>query len=155
MNSPHRSSVRHPPPPERFSTMKFPVAKLLATVACSVSLLGAATAPAEACFFNWLFGPCCGSSCSPCGSPCATYYGPACAGGCSTGACSSGTCGTTAYYAPFGWGSPAYADCATCSTGCSTGGSCASGDCGVNTQWNSKEKRDPNDVQTYDKSNQE
>jgi hypothetical protein len=126
--------------------MKFPAAKLLATVVVSVSLLGASAAPAEACcFLNWLFGPCCGS---PCGSPCGptSYYGPV-----SSSGCSSGTCGTTAYYSPFSWGgwssySSSGAGCSPCGSG-----SCASGDCAVsppaNTQWQSKEK-----PRTFDES---
>lgn len=99
--------------------MKLPAAKLLATVVCLASLFGAATASAEACcFLNWLFGPCCGSSCGP--APCGpSYYGPT---GCSTGGCSTGSCGTSAYYGSFG-------SCSTCDSGCGLGGSCASGDC--------------------------
>lgn len=118
--------------------MKFPAAKLIATIACSLSMLGAA-APTEACcFLSSLFG-CCSprygacyapSGCSPCGpSGCSTsYYSPG---------CSTGSCGSTAYYSPR-WSSSCNT-CAPCGTGCSpcgsscAGGACASGDCAVSS----------------------
>ena len=117
--------------------MKFPAAKLLATITCSLSLLGTAAAPTEACcFLSSLFG-CCSprygacyapSGCSPCGpSGCSSNYSPG---------CSTGSCGSTAYYSP-AWGS--YSSCGSCSpcgTGCSTGcasGNCAGGDCAVSS----------------------
>lgn len=130
-------------------------AKLLASVVCSTSLLGAMAAPADACcFLDCLFGcgrPCGGGGCGP------AYYGPTTYGG----GCSSGSCGTSTYYGPawyagYGFGNT----CAPCGSSCSSGcapcasGSCASGECALgqspavatpaNEQWRSKDN-----VKTY------
>lgn len=114
--------------------MKLPAAKLIATIVCSLSMLGTAAAPTEACcFLSSLFG-CCSprygacyspSRCSPCGpSGCSTYYSPG---------CSTGSCGSTAYYSP-GCSSCYSSTCAPCGTGCSPcGSSCANGDCAVSS----------------------
>lgn len=131
-------------------------AKLFASVVCSMSLLGATAAPADACcFFDCLFG--CGRPCGG-GCPPTAYYGPSYGGGCSTGNCG------TSYYGP-SWFAPAYcgSSCSPCAVGCApcgsscntgcastSGGSCASGECALgqspscepaNDQWRSKEKK--------------
>lgn len=110
--------------------MTFHPAKLLASVVCSSTLLGAMAAPADACcFLDCLFG-----CCRPSGpAPCATYYGPSYAGGCATGncgsgGCSTGNCGTTTYYGPSWFGSSAWSSCSPCGVGCAPcGSSCSSG----------------------------
>lgn len=115
--------------------MRFPAAKLIATVVCSLSLLGAAVQPAQACcFLNCLFGWCGGPRCgSGCGPGYSSYYGPVYGGGCNSGSCSTGSCGTT-YYAP--------SSCSSCAStpGCSTCGgdpyassSCPDGSCAGST----------------------
>ncbi|MFN0056748.1 MAG: hypothetical protein ACKV0T_31780 [Planctomycetales bacterium] len=107
--------------------MKFPVAKLIATLVCSVSLLGAVVQPTQACcFLDCLFSWCGG--CRPACSPCATsYYGPV---GCASSGCSTGSCGATTYYSPSWWGGSS--SCSSCSPCGVAGSSCASGDCSVN-----------------------
>lgn len=132
-------------------------AKLLGSVVCSTSLLGAMAAPADACcFLDCLFG--CGRPCGGGGCPPTAYYGP------TVGGCSTGSCGTSTYYGP-SWFAPSYcgsacspcgSSCGPCGSSCSSdcgpcaGGSCSSGDGArgqspsgppVNEQWRSKENK--------------
>lgn len=137
--------------------MRFPAGKLIATVVCSLSLLGAAVQPTQACcFLDCLFGWCCGNRCGGgCPPPCSTgvMYGPSYGGG-----CSSGTCGSSTYYAPLTWGGSS--SCSSCAPGCSScgsdpyapsscvGGNCAAGSA-VASPINEPEWRRKKEIQTY------
>ncbi|MSR60222.1 MAG: hypothetical protein EXS05_21715 [Planctomycetaceae bacterium] len=106
--------------------MRFPAGKLLATVICSLSLLGATVQPTEACcFLDCLFGWCggnrCGGGCPP-GYSTGAMYAPSYGGG----GCSSGSCGSSSYYAPLNWGGSSA--CSSCSSD-PYAASCADGNC--------------------------